>query len=363
MPKERPKHGCVIATDTTPFIAMSAPRTEGGQPVKRFRKELIRTGSYRTIDDVEFTVDEAALDNWALQFSRMGNNGVKVPVPTGHTTAAEANRGWMVDIFREGDSLIGVVDLVGEDAIAMAGRSDVSLYSPAHYKDGKGNEYTWPITHVALCTDPVIPGLDGFVPLAASLGNTPVQVPVFTVHKETPVSFDFKKIQKTLGIEETVTEANADKAIVASFSGVTAKVGTLMGEVKTLTADLATAKAAKPGEPKPKDIDPELLRLSRENHGMRLDTLVATGRITPAVRDKLKGVFIGDDGAALKLSLSSGTSGQFGLVLDALTDNDPVKLGEQTRAQTLSLSGGLGDNTANSSLVADAERRAKEAKA
>lgn len=341
MSKERPKNGCVIVTDTTPFLLLAAQRTEGGQPVKRFRKELIRTGTYRTADSVHFTVDTEALDNWALQFARMSGNGVKVPVPSGHNTAPDANRGWMVDIFREDDSLFGIVDLVGEDAIKMAGRSDVSLYSPAHLDDGKGNSYKWPITHVALCTDPVIPGLEGFVPLAASLGKTPVNVPVFTAYKETPVSFEFKKIQKALGIEETLTEANADKAIVASFSGVTEKIGTLMKEVMHLKSDLVKAKAAKPGEPKPNEVDPELLRLSRENHSMRLEGLVAGGRITPAVRDKLSAAFIGEDGAALKLSLSSGSNKTFDLVLAALADNDPVKLGEKTGGQVLSLSGGL----------------------
>ena len=343
MPTERPEHGCIIATETTPFLSLSPPRTEGGQPVKRFRKELIRSGSYRTADNVRFAVDDEALDNWVAEFSRMKAAGVKVPVPTSHTTDPESNRGWVVDMFREGDSLVGVIDLVGEDAIKMAGRSDVSLYSPAHLDDGKGNTYKWPITHVALCTDPVIPGLDGFVPLAASLGKTPVNVPVFTAHKETPtMALKFDKIQKALGIEETLTEANAEKAIVASHSGLIKQVEGLTTQVTTLTADLAKAKKATPGESKPKDVDPELLRLSRENHTMRLDGLIAGGRITPAVRDKLVAAFIGDDGAALKLSLSSGTNQIFGLVLDALADNDPVKLGEQTGGQTLSLSGGPG---------------------
>jgi hypothetical protein len=359
MSKEQLQHGCVIATETTPFLAMASQRTEGGQPVKRFRKELIRVGTYCTSDGLEFTVDESSIDNWSAQFSRMCSNGVKVPVPTSHTNDSTANRGWMVDIFREGQSLIGVVDLVGEDAIAMAGRTDVSIFSPAHHTDGKGNTYDWPITHVALCTDPVIPGLDGFVPLAASLGKTPDNVPVFIANKENPVAFKFEKIQKALGIEEKLTEANADTAIVASFSGVTDKVATLIGEVKVLKGDLAKAKNPAPVEPKP--VDPELLRLSRENHGMRLDGLVATGRITPAVREKLKGVFIGVDGAVLSLSLSSGTSEQFGLVLDALADNDPVTLGEQTKAQTLALSHKTEDQT--SPLVVDAERRAKAAQA
>lgn len=339
MSNERPKHGCIIATETTPFLALAAPRTEGGQPVKRFRKELIRTGSYCTADDVRFEVDGEALDNWVAEFSRMKSVGVKVPVPTSHTTDPEANRGWVVDMFREGDSLFGVIDLVGEDAIKMAGRSDVSLYSPAHLDDGKGNTYKWPITHVALCTDPVIPGLDGFVPLAASLGKTPVNVPVFTAYKETTVAVKFKLIQKALGIKEPLTEANADEAIIASFSGVTDRVGTLMDEAKVLKADLAKAKV---GEVKPKEVDPELLRLSRKDRVRELDSLVSGGRITPAVREKLYALLVGKDDGALSLSLSSGTSLLHEGIIEALTHNDPVILGEKTGGQVLALSGGPG---------------------
>ena len=344
MPKERSKHGCVIATETTPFIAMSSPRTEGGQPVKRFRKELIRTGSYRTADDTRFTVDGDALDNWVAEFSRMKSVGVKVPVPCRHTTDPEANRGWVIDMFREGDSLVGVIDLVGEDAIKMAGRSDVSLYSPAHLDDGKGNKYSWPITHVALCTDPVIPGLTGFVPLAASLGKSPVNVPVFTAYKEPAMPLKLDKLQKALGIEEPLTDANAEKAIIASFSGVTDKVASLMGQVKTLKADLEKAKKATTGPPKPKEVDRELLRLSLKDRTRELDALVAGGRITPAVRKKLHALLVGKDNEALSLSLSSGTGAFHEGIIEALAENDPVALGERTGGQTLSLSGGPGKN-------------------
>lgn len=359
MPKERPEHGCIIATETTPFLSLAATRTEGGQPVGRFRKELIRTGEYRhPTEGFHFTVTEKDLDNWAVQFSRMDGNGVKVPVPVVHSDETEANRGWVKGVFREGSSLIGIIDLVGDDAIRLAGRSDVSIYSPPEFTDAKSNKYKWPITHVALCTDPVVPGLDGFVPLAASIGKTPVKVPVLTAHKEIPVAFKFEKIKKALGIEGPLTEANADNAIVASFSGLTAKVGTLIGEVKVLKSDLSIAQNAALGEPEPNEVDPELLRLSRENHTMRLDSLIAGGRITPAVSEKLKAAFIGDDGAALKLSLSSGTNKTFGLVLEALAENDPVKLGEQTGGQTLSLSGGPGKTDEPLTDAVKAEMRA-----
>lgn len=108
------------------------------------------------------------LDHWAMIFSQMKVNGVKVPVPSGHTNDSEKNRGWVEDIFRDGDSLFGIVALVG-DGIRLAGTNDVSIYSQSEYTDGNGNRYQWPILHVALCTDPVVPGLRGFEALAASI--------------------------------------------------------------------------------------------------------------------------------------------------------------------------------------------------
>lgn len=363
-------NSCVIATETTPFLSLAAPRTEGGQPVQRFRKELIRTGNFRhPTEGFHFTVTTSDLDNWALQFGRMDSAGVKIPVPTNHTTDPEKNRGWLRGAFREGNSLIGIIDLVGADAIAMAGRSDVSLYSPPEFVDGKNNVYKWPITHVALCTDPVVPGLTGFIPLAASLGSTPVNVPVFTDHKEAPsMALNLETLQKALGIESALTDDNAEAAIVALFTGLTKTLKDSVDAVETLTAQLVEAKATKPagepaGEPAiaaAREVNPELLRLSRENHDLRLNQLVEGGRITPAVRTKLQAAFIGKDGAALKLSLSTGTNEQFGKVLDALADNDPVVLREQTGRQTLELSR---NTDSKSPLVADAEARAKAAHA
>lgn len=111
-------------------------------------------------------------------------------------------------------------------------------------------------------------------------------------------------------------------------------------------------------KPKP---DPMLLKLAADNRSVKLDQLVTAGKITPAVREKLKGVFIGKDNAALALSLSAGTADEFDAIVAALAENNPVKTGEMTGAQvhgdTVTLSdGSKGDNP----LLADAQRRAKK---
>ena len=162
-----PATACILRLRTGPARAVAKGRRVAGQPVRRFLKELIKAGHYvKESDGLEFDVTPALIEHWAATFARMRANGLNVPVPSGHTHDGAANRGWVRHLFRAGDSLYGVVDLVG-DGIPMAATNDVSIYAVPEFTDGHGNRYRWPILHVALCTDPVVPGLGGFLPIAA----------------------------------------------------------------------------------------------------------------------------------------------------------------------------------------------------
>jgi hypothetical protein len=159
----------VLRLATSPGVAVGPARTApDGQPVRRFKKELIRVGEFfKASENLSFTVTPERIDHWAATFSRMAANGVKVPVPASHTSDPTLNKGWVASMSRQGNSLMADIDLVG-DGITLAGTTDVSIYAVPEFIDGTGNEYTWPILHVALCTDPVVPGLAAFVPVAAS---------------------------------------------------------------------------------------------------------------------------------------------------------------------------------------------------
>ncbi len=158
----------VLSSATSYAVPVSPQRTEGGQPVQRFRKELIKVGSYfKQSDQLQFAVDRSMLDHWAATFFAMKVNGVKVPVPSGHTTDPDRNRGWVLDIAAK-ETLGRVIELVGE-RIKLAGTNDVSIYAEPSFTDGRGNKYEWPILHVALCTDPVVPGLRPFEMLMMSM--------------------------------------------------------------------------------------------------------------------------------------------------------------------------------------------------
>jgi hypothetical protein len=162
----RDERTIALTLSSAPAASIEPVRKDAaGLPVQRFRKELIRTGTFtKDADGVTFSVDRKTLDHWAATFSRMREAGYKAPVPVGHEGAAdpEKNRGWLVDVYPEGDSLVGVIELHGEEAIKLAGVADTSIFTQKRFTDDKGQSYDWPILHVALCTDPVIQGLKPF---------------------------------------------------------------------------------------------------------------------------------------------------------------------------------------------------------
>jgi len=109
-----------------------------------------------------------------------------------------------------------------------------------------------------------------------------------------------------------------------------------------------------------KKADPVTVRLLRDNRTQKLDALVSAAKVTPAVKEKLEKQFLSD--GALNFAVTSGKMEDFDALVDALAENDPVKLQEQSGPQVLaSLSRGTSED--DDVLVKDAENRAKEAAA
>ena len=176
---------------TSEALALSDQTTADGKPIKRFRKEIIREGDFqKAADNLAFTVTKDSLDHWVNTFGEMQKNKVDVYFPAGHTNRPEANRGYWRKLEVAPSTknpailaLWGEVDAIGEDAIGLIGRTDVSLYSPRELVDGEGHKYRRPIVHIAACVDPVIPGLGEWQSVAASLeaGDAEAGAPPVTV--------------------------------------------------------------------------------------------------------------------------------------------------------------------------------------
>ncbi len=342
-----------IRSDQATFAVIGAKAKVDGEPVQRFRKEIIRVGEYIHGDD-EFSITPDVLKHWAVTFAQMKKNGVKIPIPNMHDTSGDPdkNRGWVVDMFVDKDALVMVCDLIGDDAIKAASRCDVSIFSPPELKDLKGNIYEQPIAHVALVTDPAIPGLGEFVSIAASRRAQEIK------------TMKWENIGKALGIKDDLTAENAEKLICSmaesSKKAVTEQDKLFKAQKKELDALKAKPKA-EPKDEKPAAPDPLLLNLAVDNRNMKLDALVEAARITPAVKEMLVKQFIGEDRAALVLSLQNGTSDQFDKVIEALAENDVVALKAKSGPQVLKLH--REDGKKPNAVIEDAERRAKAATA
>lgn len=305
MQRHEPPIAILLATPTTQATAAGAVRLEGGQPVRRFTKELIRCGQYvKESDSLAFSVTPETLKHWAATCSAYLSAGNKIPVPVTHTDDPAANRGWVVDVWEDGKSLFGAIDLVGDEAIKLAGTTDVSIYSPAEHVDGKGNRYSRPILHVALCTDPVVPGLGGFVPVQSSRGpsqqpeSVPVPVLVLELQGALPKmpdpSSDPNAPAPGGDPAEAIVAAITDKVMAlvkdksktaqekkAAFGDLMKKLEKALGVFEDAAAPDAPAPDAPAGPPvaasKASKPDPFVVKLARENYTGKLNALVAAG--------------------------------------------------------------------------------------
>lgn len=275
--------------------ASSLGLSEGG--LTRFKKELIKVGSYiKGSTQQSFTVAADTLTHWVKTFDLWLANGNKVAIPLAHDRAGDVatNQGWVTQLFIEGESLFGIMELKTPE---LALTSDVSIYVPLEVVDGKGIRYMQPITHIALCTDPVIPGLESFEKL--SLSNK----------GDTNMKF-LEKIYEKLGLSgEKATEAN----VLLALDKPTDKPVT-----STPEPNLAVAK------------------LVSENREIKLSGLVKAGLITPACKDAITAKYVEPKVVALELS-QKADNGAFDFLYDILAQNDPVSLREQTGVQSLEL--------------------------
>ena len=366
-------------------------------PKQRFLKDIIRTGEYvKASEGLAFTITLATLANWVIQFRKMQANGIKVPIPATHKSeewekAAQKkdgdprdNMGYVDDLWIEEHALWMSCTLVGDDALEAAKRGDVSLNSPAEFIDGHGNVYKRPITHVAMCTDPVVPGLGEFIPLAASLRL-----------QEQAIMLEFlQKLGAILGIDpaEIPDEATAmaliEEKITALVEQVTGEPAAEPGAAGAPGAPTPGAPAAastgQPGaavrkqsvtteyagafaldsEGKP---NPMVVKTFAENRRMKIEKLLDTRKITPAVRDKMVARWVGKNNEMVGLALARGDDGSdFDAAIEAFEANDPIalKTGEKTGAQskTVVLSdANKADGDKPNPLVANAEARRKAA--
>jgi len=358
----------LLQLQTDPALSLGLNSSSG---LNRYRKELIKIGKYikaSTKQTINVTLD--TLNHWVATYKQWTANGNKVPIPLGHDRAQEpeANQGWVTDMFVEGGSLYGIMELA--DA-KLALTTDVSIsIGDNTVVDGRGIKYSRPILHVALCTDPVVPGLGDFesMSFSLSLGESNMKdilkkiAAALKLSKEDPTEED---ILAAIGeVDATKDKIDLSKIAVALKLSAEATEEEILSAIKPVEKVI---EAMKPAD-KDKDKDkvelstiapaPQVVKLVTENREIKLGNLVKAGIITPAVKDVLATRFVAEK--AVTLELSKGNSDEFDFLYGVLAQNNPVKLAEITGVQVVELSQANKEEPENP-VQKDINRRRKEA--
>lgn len=351
---EKDKRGMAVLATGGPMEMASSVMDVDGYPVQRFRKELIRVGTYtHPTQGWTLKVTPDRMLRWVRNFKRMREAGVEVNVNRDHKHGAEFRHGDIVDMWVEGDRrVIGSLELRGEDSIDLAKKNrSVSVEIDRKFKDGIGNEYDEAIVGVAITGQPVVPGQTPFVPIAASMGAGKLErdAPLYMLGDEPMSDETLKRYAKLLGMEiDAVKELKEDalaEKVEAALKARDDKLAAKDEEIEALQASKGEDGKPKAGDedrgedPKP---DPDALSMLADGADEKLESLVRMGRITPACRDELKPILLGDgEQYAVRMLSRRASEGKPPLtkrLLAALEKNDPVQLKEQTGPQGVALS-------------------------
>ena len=338
-----------------PVLGVSGEdKNANGQPVQRFRKDVIHVGHYKhPKDDWELKATPERMDNWVTAFKRMQQNGVDVEVVVDHSSKAKDVQGYVTDMFREGEGdearLYAIHEVVGREAIDLTGRvKNVSVLIDRDFVDGKGNAYGEAITHSSLVQGPVVPGQAAFEPIAASLNaGGDERIPLLLLSQGDDAMDELLKTLAGMLGEETLTEEQALERVPKYAEGVKVAADTaatqqkeLADKITALTNQVEELKAG--GETKPPAVDEDTAEEMASTGEQRLSLLVEKGKITPAVQQKLAAALIGAPGTrnvmALSIKGQSDKRSMLSKVIDALQENDVVKLGEKTGMQMVAMS-------------------------
>jgi hypothetical protein len=300
------------------WIALS---TENGL---RWRKPILKVGDFKKDSTgEEFSFSQEHIDFFAESFEH------KIPVPAEHTTDPDKNRGWVVKMSVEGDTLYGDFEF-SEELVPDPNIYDTSVNIPVI--DGRAQA----IDHVALTSYPVVKGLGTFEAISCSL-----------ISKKEKETVDWKTLATALSLSE-LTEDNAAEVLTKAFKSLSEEIENLKNEKKAL--ELSLSENPKIDIKDVKEKNGKVIKLALKGR----KTEIAALPLSKAAKGKLEKVFCSED--AIALSLNHETFDTFEEVVEAISEHDPLDFEEITGVQLSDRNkGGRKEN----GLLADAKARAE----
>lgn len=343
----------------TDLTGLTLSTRHSSDPLVR-RKQLIYVGDFSKHDQktgdkvVEFQVTPELIDHWHNTHWQMSQMGVEVPAPNEHTTDAAARKGTWIETETGNDekgrySLFGYIRFKDQASLDAHKDGQVSVYVPPKAVH-QGRTFWTPIEHAALTDYPVIPGLDKFKAIAASIISESPK----TMADENKTPNPLRAVATRLGIAETVPDDKLESAIL---------------DAKSITPDSSSAPSVASTESNsatPPAIAAALIKQMKK--GREADIVALSNRLVPAVTTALKTLFLSD--TALKLSSTDeSVDKSYEDVMAALRLQPVMAIkGEKTGPQlpngamSLSNQDGGGATTTKLDIVAAAKKLAQQHK-
>lgn len=346
-----------------PLALSGLPTRIENKPVHYRRKEIAKVGSFvhRGTGRV-VSISRQRMQQWLEAFNKRLAKGLKPFIADLHTEnpSAKNTQGYVVGLSVSGDSLYADLQLIGDEALDLVARNDISLYAVANALDHDGERYAECLHHCALTPNAAHPGLGGYMTIAASAGSATAEVPIY--ERSDPFALSaglaparrphmlqpdqMQKLRQKLSLaadvpDEQVMDVAAEHVaaaidLQAKAQADAAKVTSLSAEVSNLKRDLTAAneKVTALSADAPKELDPRTLSLMRRTFKADREKAVGSGVISEAGMkqiDELLGVNR-PDGIALSLSAGNGEDAEADMVYSRLCEIIAAHPGIKTNA-------------------------------
>jgi hypothetical protein len=328
-----------------PLALAGMPKEIEGRVCHYRRKELapVCTFVHRGTGRTE-TISRKRILAWVDAFKRRLAKGIKVPVTDLHTLTPRASDtfGYVVGLSVSGDSLYADLQLIGDDALTLAARTDISLCAVSDALDGDGEKYDECLHHVALTPTPALTNLGGYVKIAASaspFADNPVFEPSSGSYTPKGASMPFqfdqelgRKLREKLSLGADVPD---EQVAVVAAEHVTAaievqgraeqdrrQITALSADVSRLRNELATAneKVTALSADAPKELDGRTLSLMRRQFKSDRERVIASGVISEAGMQKIDELLGVNQANGLALSLSAGEGEETDMVYSRICE-------------------------------------------
>jgi hypothetical protein len=313
-------------------LGLNLPTEIAGQPVKYQWRKSIKLGNYkhpRTGQRVDVTPER--MQRWMDNFRKMRANGHRVYVPVNHSSKSEDNRGFVLDMRRDGEWLEELHQYIGDDAARDAARSHISLNIVPGLRDCLGNVYDEAIEHSSLVVNPVILGQPE-PSLAASAGDAPAGETYVLSATAQPAEGSTMNLTEAqiaaiaAAVGLTLAADTTGDALVARVTERVNAAATCETKLSAATAEIGTLKLAA-NAPRLEGVALSAMITAAErakNHAL------AVGAINPPTADKLFAMLVRpakDKANVLALSMSSveGDANSAPVALAVFEAHNPVR--------------------------------------